>query len=39
MSPAFFSGTAHVIIAGALGLAILWAAVMLGPVAVERWFF
>lgn len=38
MTPSFFSRTAHIAVAGALALAIVWAAVRLAPTALDRWF-
>jgi hypothetical protein len=34
----FFSRSATPVVAGALLLALVWAAVTLGPTAIERWF-
>jgi hypothetical protein len=38
MTHAFFSRTADLAVAVALGLAILYAALSIGPVALDRWF-
>lgn len=38
MDPSFFARTAHLAVGGALALALVWTAVMLGPTALARWF-
>lgn len=38
MTGTFFSRTADVAIAAALGMAFLYAAVSIGPIAIGRWF-
>jgi hypothetical protein len=38
MTRPFFSTTADVAVGAALVIAILWAVVTIGPVALERWF-
>ena len=36
--PSFFSGSASYVIGGVLLLILIWAAFMIGPTAIERWF-
>lgn len=38
MTQSFFSRTANVVIGAALAVAILYAVVSIGPIALERWF-
>jgi len=38
MTPSFFSRTANVAVAAALAVAIVYAVVSVGPIALDRWF-